>query len=211
MNQLLDRGIIKDVADLYYLKYEDLIGIERMGDKSVRNLLEAIEQSKDRGLARLLFGLGIPLVGARAAQLIAQHFGHIDRIMKAKKEEFLEIEEIGNKIAESIVAFFKEEQNVRIIEKLKAAGVLMEQPGLSLRDESLKGLTFVLTGTLSSYTREEATRLIEERGGKVSSSVSKKTSYVVVGENPGSKLEKARALGITILNEEEFKQLLNIK
>ncbi|MFO7154665.1 MAG: NAD-dependent DNA ligase LigA [Caldicoprobacter oshimai] len=211
VNQLLDRGIIKDVADLYYLKYEDLIGIERMGDKSVRNLLEAIEQSKDRGLARLLFGLGIPLVGARAAQLIAQHFGHIDRIMKAKKEEFLEIEEIGNKIAESIVAFFKEEQNVRIIEKLKAAGVLMEQPGLSLRDESLKGLTFVLTGTLSSYTREEATRLIEERGGKVSSSVSKKTSYVVVGENPGSKLEKARALGITILNEEEFKQLLNIK
>jgi DNA ligase (NAD+) len=211
VNQLIDRGIIKDVSDLYYLKYEDLIGIDRMGDKSVRNLLGAIEQSKDRGLARLLFGLGIPLVGARAAQLIAQHFGHIDRIMRAKKEDFLEIEEIGNKIAESIVAFFNEEQNVRIIEKLKAAGVLMEQPGSSLRDESLKGLTFVLTGTLSSYTREEATRLIEERGGKVSSSVSKKTNYVVVGENPGSKLEKARALGITILNEEEFKQLLGIK
>jgi len=211
VNQLLDRGIIRDVADLYYLKYEDLIGIDRMGDKSVRNLLEAIEQSKDRGLARLLFGLGIPLVGARAAQLIAQHFGHIDGIMRAKKEDLLEIEEIGNKIAESIVAFFNEEQNVRIVEKLKAAGVLVEQPGLSLHDESLKGLTFVLTGTLSGYTRDEATRLIEERGGKVSNSVSKKTNYVVVGENPGSKLEKARALGVAILNEEEFERLLNIR
>jgi DNA ligase (NAD+) len=203
--------MINDVSDLYYLKHEDLTAIERMGDKSATNLLQAIEHSKDRGLARLLFGLGIPLVGVRAAQLIARRFGHMDRIMKAKKEELLEIEEIGDRIAESIKAFFSEGQNIKVIEKLKAAGVVMNQPDAVLGNDVLKGLTFVLTGALTSYTRDEAKRLIEERGGKVLSSVSRKTNYVVAGENAGSKLQKARDLGIAILNEEEFKQLLGIK
>ncbi len=211
VNQLLDNGLIKDAADLYYLKHQDLIGIDRMGDKSASNLLRSIEASKDRGLSRLLFGLGIRLVGLRAAQLIAQHFGHIDRIIRAGKEEFLEINEIGEKIAESVVAFFNEEKNIELIKKLKKANVLLEQPVQNVHDNQLEGKTFVLTGTLAQYTRSEASRLIEERGGRVTNSVSRKTDYVIAGENPGSKIERARALDIPVLNEEEFRDLLGIK
>ncbi|NLO82204.1 MAG: NAD-dependent DNA ligase LigA [Clostridiales bacterium] len=211
VQQLLNNHLIKDAADLYYLKHKDLVEIERMGDKSATNLLRAIEDSKNRGLARLLFGLGIRLVGLRAAQLIAQHFGSIDNIMKAKKEEFLEIDEIGEKIAESVVAFFNEEQNIRMIEKLKKANVLLQQEAANTRVNLLEGKTFVLTGTLAGYTRTEASRLIEERGGRVTNSVSSKTDYVIAGENPGSKLERARSLGVTILNEQEFLHLLGIE
>ena len=211
VNQLLDNGLIKDAADLYYLKHQDLIGIDRMGDKSAPNLLRSIEASKDRGLSRLLFGLGIRLVGLRAAQLIAQHFGHIDRIIRAGKEEFLEINEIGEKIAESVVAFFNEEKNIELIKKLKKANVLLEQQVQNVHDNQLEGKTFVLTGTLAQYTRSEASRLIEERGGRVTNSVSRKTDYVIAGENPGSKIERARALDIPVLNEEEFRDLLGIK
>lgn len=210
ISQLIDNGLIKDSADLYYLTYDQLINLERMGDKSVNNLLASIERSKQQDLDRLVFALGIRLVGSRAAQLIAHHFKSLDKIMEAKEEDFLEIHEIGGKIAESIVAFFKEEQNIELVEKLKKAGVNTE---LKVKQEpeqylSLEGKTFVLTGTLAEFTRDEAKFEIEQRGGRVTGSVSKKTDYVVVGENPGSKLEKARTLGIEIIDEEQFRKLL---
>lgn len=210
ISQLIDNGLIKDSADLYYLTYDQLINLERMGDKSVNNLLASIERSKQQDLDRLVFALGIRLVGSRAAQLIAHHFKSLDKIMEAKEEDFLEIHEIGGKIAESIVAFFKEEQNIELVEKLKKAGVNTE---LKVKQEpeqylSLEGKTFVLTGTLVEFTRDEAKFEIEQRGGRVTGSVSKKTDYVVVGENPGSKLEKARTLGIEIIDEEQFRKLL---
>lgn len=210
ISQLIDNGLIKDAADLYYLTYDQLINLDRMGDKSVNNLLSSIERSKQQDLDRLVFALGIRLVGSRAAQLIAQHFKSLDNIMKAKKEDFLQIHEIGGKIAESIVAFFKEEQNLELVDKLKKAGVNTELKASQESEQqlSLEGKTFVLTGTLASYTRGEAKAEIERRGGRVTSSVSRKTDYVVAGENPGSKLEKARSLGIKIIDEEEFKNLL---
>ena len=183
------------------MTYDQLINLDRMGDKSVNNLLSSIERSKQQDLDRLVFALGIRLVGSRAAQLIAQHFKSLDNIMKAKKEDFLQIHEIGGKIAESIVAFFKEEQNLELVDKLKKAGVNTELKASQESEQqlSLEGKTFVLTGTLSSYTRGEAKAEIERRGGRVTSSVSRKTDYVVAGENPGSKLEKARSLGIKII------------
>lgn len=210
ISQLIDNGLIRDSADLYYLTYDQLINLERMGDKSVNNLLASIEKSKQQDLDRLLFALGIRLVGSRAAQLIASHFKSLDNIMNAKEEDFLEIHEIGGKIAESIVAFFKEEQNMELVKRLKIAGVNTELKEKQESEQylSLTGKTFVLTGTLAGYTREEAKSEIERRGGRVTGSVSKKTDYVVVGENPGSKLEKARTLGVKIIDEEQFKKLL---
>lgn len=208
VSQLLDNGLIKDAADLYYLTYDQLINLERMGDKSVKNLLAAIEKSKQQDLDRLVFALGIRLVGSRAAQLIARHFKDLDNIMNAEESDFLKIHEIGGKIAESIVAFFREEQNRNLIDKLKKAGVNTKLKLRQEQDEPLKGKTFVLTGTLAKYTREEAKSAIEQRGGRVASSVSKKTDYVVAGESPGSKLEKARALGIKVIDEQEFEKLL---
>jgi DNA ligase (NAD+) len=185
INQLLSKGLIHNIADLYYLKYEDLIQLERMGDKSVKNLLNAIEESKTRDLDRLLFGLGINLIGSKAAQVIAEHFKTMDNIMKAKFEDFTQLPDIGPKMARSIVSFFAEKQNVEIIEKLKNAGVNMKKIPKEKVNNIFEGKTFVLTGALGNYTREEATRIIEERGGKVTNSVSKKTDYVLVGKDPG--------------------------
>ncbi len=208
INQLLSKGLIHNIADLYYLKYEDLIQLERMGDKSVKNLLNAIEESKTRDLDRLLFGLGINLIGSKAAQVIAEHFKTMDNIMKAKFEDFTQLPDIGPKMARSIVSFFAEKQNVEIIEKLKKAGVNMKKLSKGKVSNIFEGKTFVLTGALESYTREEATRMIEERGGKVTNSVSKKTDYVLVGKDPGSKLKKAQELGIKIIDEKQFEEML---
>jgi len=208
INQLLSNGLIHNIADLYYLKYEDLIQLERMGDKSVKNLLNAIEESKTRDLDRLLFGLGINLIGSKAAQVIAEHFKTIDDIMKAKFEDFTQLPDIGPKMARSIVSFFAEKQNVETIEKLKKAGVNMKKLSKEKVSSIFEGKTFVLTGALGNYTREEATRIIEERGGKVTNSVSKKTDYVLVGKDPGSKLKKAQELGIEIIDEKQFEEML---
>ncbi|MBE3578563.1 MAG: NAD-dependent DNA ligase LigA [Caldanaerobacter subterraneus] len=208
INQLLSKGLIQNVADLYYLKYRDLITLERMGDKSARNLLEAIEKSKTRDLDRLLFGLGINLIGSKAAQVIAEHFKNMDNIMKAKYEDFLELPDIGPKMARSIVTFFSEEQNRRVVERLKEAGVNMEKLSTGKVSNIFEGKIFVLTGALKNYTRDEATRLIVERGGKVTNSVSKKTDYLIVGADPGSKLKKAQELGVKIINEEQFEAML---
>ena len=181
---LLDNNLIDDAADLYYLKKEDLVKLERMGEKSAQNLLDAIEKSKSNDLDRVLFGLGIKLVGERAASLIAQHFNHMDLIKRASISELVAIPEIGDKMAESIGAFFREDRNLLLIEKLKNAGVNMK--ALKISDEKteqkLQGLTFVLTGTLNKFTRNEAKDIIERLGGRVSGSVSKKTDRILAGE-----------------------------
>lgn len=212
VKQLLQEQLIHDVSDIYYLKEEDLLTIERMGKKSVENLLNAIEKSKTNGLAHLIFALGIPLVGERGGKILAAHFKSIEELSKATPEDLVAINEIGQKMAENIVAFFQGHENQRLIERLKKAGVMTEiENNGQNKDVSLKGLTFVLTGTLPTLTRKEASAFIEERGGKVSSSVSKKSDYVLAGEEAGSKLEKAKKLGVKIIDEEEFKEMVSGK
>lgn len=208
ISQLLSNNLIHNIADLYYLKYDDLIKLERMGDKSVKNLLNAIEESKLRDLDRVIFGLGISLIGSKAALLIAEHFKSMDKLIEAKFEELVNIPEIGPKMADSVIAFFREEQNLRIIDRLKSAGVNMEKLKGEKVSNIFEGMTFVLTGTLDKYTRDEATKLIEERGGKVTGSVSKKTNFVLAGSDPGSKLLKAQSLGVKIIDEKQFEEML---
>ncbi len=210
---LLEKGLIKDYGDLYYLKdkAEEIAQIERMGEKSAQNLLEGIERSKQRPLFRLIFGLGIRYVGEGAAKLLANHFHSIDRLKEAGEEELAAIEGIGEKTAGSIKEFFSKSENLAVLKKLRAAGVpfeeKMETPAEA--DERFVNKSFVFTGALSHFTREEAAQMVEARGGKVSSSVSKKTDYVVVGKDPGSKYQKALQLGVTILSEEDFLKMLN--
>ncbi|MBE3585718.1 MAG: NAD-dependent DNA ligase LigA [Thermoanaerobacter sp.] len=209
IGQLLAAGLVRDPADLYALRLEDLVPLERLGKKSAQNLLEAIEKSKSNPLYRLIFALGIRHVGERAARILARRFGSLDRLCRATREELLATPEIGPKIADSILTFFAQEQNRRVLEKLVAAGVntreeVVDEPGY----KPLAGKVFVLTGTLEHFTRQEARELIERLGGRVSSSVSRKTDYVVVGEEPGSKYERALALGIPILREEDFRRMV---
>jgi DNA ligase (NAD+) len=209
ITQLFDKQLIKDAADLYYLKFEDIVNLERMGPKSAQNLLNAVEESKKRGLDQLIFALGIRLVGQRAAKILSRQFKTMDGLREASFEELTAIPEIGPKMAESIIAFFKEEKNNEFIERLKAAGVNMKTTESQAASDKLAGKTFVLTGTLEGLSRKVAQEKIEALGGKVSSSVSKKTDYVVVGADPGSKYEKAKELGVAILDESEFLELLN--
>ncbi|MFZ5626976.1 MAG: NAD-dependent DNA ligase LigA, partial [Bacillota bacterium] len=211
VNQLLEAGLIRDAADLYNLREEDLLPLERMGKKSAQNLLQAIAASKERGLGPLLFALGIRHVGAKAAKTLARHFGSMEKLAATTQEELQQIPEVGPKMAEAIVQFFADEHNRNLLKKLKAAGVKMEEDAGPVTADNLPlaGQTVVITGTLSRMGRKEAEALVEQLGGKASSSVSKKTTFVVAGENPGSKLEKARALGIPVLSEEEFWQKIS--
>ncbi|MEK6571325.1 MAG: helix-hairpin-helix domain-containing protein, partial [Bacteroidota bacterium] len=214
VEQLVERGFIKNCADLYSLhkRRGELLKLERWGEKSVQNLLDAIEKSKEQPFHRVLYALGIRHVGAGVTQLIAEQYHSIDDLKAATFEELRSIHEIGPKIAESIVRFFRDRKNIEILEQLRTAGVRLEASTRELRRKgALVGTTFVLTGTLQSLTREEAKALIEEQGGRVSSSVSATTDYVIVGEEPGSKHDKARALGIKILDEDGFRKLLNAK
>ncbi len=206
VTQLIDKGLVKDVADLYELTKDQLIELERMADKSAQNILDAIDGSKRTTLPRFINGLGIPQVGEHMAALLAAHFGSIEALEKATEEELLAIREVGPETAREIRAFFTLRQNRAVIERLQRAGV---DPKMERRQrgDKLAGQTFVLTGGLS-VPRDEATRWIESQGGKVASSVTKKTSYVVVGENPGSKLDKARDLGITTVSEKELRALV---
>jgi hypothetical protein len=208
---LLNKGLIKGVADLYYLhnKKDELINMERMGKKSTENLLNSIKKSKSNNIDRLISGFGIRHVGSRAAQLLSENFASIDELAKASVEDIMRINEFGEKIALSIVTFFKQDQTHDTIEKLRRAGVNLESAGKKqIKDDRFHGLTFVLTGTLPTYTRTEATKIIESFGGKTSGSVSKKTSFVLAGEEAGSKLDKARQLGVRIIDEEEFKKMI---
>jgi DNA ligase (NAD+) len=208
---LFEAGLIKDSADLYYLTKEQLLGMERMADKSASKVLKSIEESRNRPLARVIFALGILHVGDQYAELLAEQFRSIDELARASEEELSMISSIGPKIAESIVVFFRQEGNRQIIEKLRKAGVRLErEEGKEARAEELPlaGLEFVLTGKLESLSRPEAEAKIKAIGGKAGSDVTKKTSYVVVGADPGSKLAKAEKLGIKTLTEAEFLELL---
>lgn len=202
---LMENELIKDAADLFYLNFEDLIKLDRMGEKSTKKLLLAIEKAKDNEIDRFIFGLGIRFIGGKSAKNIAKALKNVDNLVKADYEKLIEIEEVGDKMAKSIVAFFKDEHNLMLIEKFKSAEVNFSLKA-DYKEESFKfqGMTFVLTGSLSTLTRNEAAELIEKNGGKVAGSVSKKTSYVVAGEEAGSKLKKAEELGIQVLSEEEF-------
>ncbi len=207
IGRLVDRGLVKDAGDLYYLTVEQVKSMERMADKSARNLINAIEKSKEAGLDRLVFALGIRHVGEHTAKLMVQHLGGIDALMQADVESLLQIHEIGPEVAGSVVRFFGEEENRATIKRLQEAGVSFRAAARQA-GSSLDGTSFVFTGTLQEYTRHEASRLVEERGGKVHSSISEKTTYLVAGADPGSKLNKARSLGVQILNEEQFKELV---
>jgi DNA ligase (NAD+) len=209
VDQLLASGLVRDVADIYALreKEDELLRLERMGKKSVENLLGEIEASKHLGLERVIFGLGIRMVGERTAALLAAHFGSMDGLITASAEELEEVNEVGPRIAASIREFLAEEKNVDLIRRLREAGLSMTGEK-KVRGTRLAGLTFVLTGTLPTYSRDEAKQRIEQAGGKVSGSVSKKTSYVVAGEEAGSKLDKARALGVPVIGEAELMAML---
>jgi DNA ligase (NAD+) len=202
VGQLLAAGLVRTIPDLYVLKdrKEELLGLERVGEKSAQALLDEIERSKAAPLARVLFGLGIRFVGERTAQLLAAHFGSMKDLMEAKPEALEAVNEVGPKVAQAISEFFAEERNKALVEQLRAAGLTFTAEK-KVTTTALEGLTFVLTGTLPSLTREEAKERIEAAGGRVSGSVSKKTSYVVAGEEAGSKLDKATSLGVTVLDE----------
>jgi len=208
--QLFHSGLVKDVGDLYYLRKEDLLKLERMGEKSAANLLDALERSKKNPLHKLLSALGIRFVGERVARLLASHFKSLSGVAAASFEELTALEEIGPKIAFTLKEFFQQEETKEIIKKLEKAGVnFYEEKAGGDKEGALKGCVFVLTGTLKKYTRREAKEIIEAEGGKVSENVTQKTDYLLAGENPGSKLQKARELGITIISEEEFLRLIS--
>ena len=209
VEMLVKSGRIKDVADLYTLTVEEIANLERKAEKSAVKLIDQIEASKTRGLQRLLYGIDIRHVGERYAKILAKHFRSIDKLAAATVEELDDIHEIGLAVAVSVHEWFRNPLHIDLIERLRSAGVKMETDGAAIQaDERFAGKTFVLTGKLENYTRDEAASLIEARGGRVSSSVSKKTDYVVAGEDAGSKLTKAESLGVTILTESEFAAML---
>ncbi|MBI2468324.1 MAG: NAD-dependent DNA ligase LigA, partial [Candidatus Rokubacteria bacterium] len=208
LDQLVERGLVRDFADLYTLTVPQLAELERLAEKSATNLVNTIQASKTRGLARLLFALGIRYVGERAARLLADHFASMDRLMAASREEINEIYGIGPRIAESVRLFFEQRANQRAVARLREVGVLMSEPRATAGPKPLAGKTFVLTGGLARLSRDEAKELIVRVGGRVTSSVSRKTDYVVVGKEPGSKADDARRLGVATLDEGEFLRLV---
>ncbi len=205
---LYENGLVRDVGDLYYLDRDELIKLPRMAEKSADNLLEQLEKSKANPLRRLLFGLGIRFVGEKAARLLAAGFGSLDKVGSAAAEELTEVEEIGPKIAEAVIEFFNTAGTVPVLDKLKGAGVNFTEPVDRPVGASFSGKSFVFSGALESYTREQASALVEERGGRVSSQVSKKTDYLVAGDDPGSKLVKAEKLGVQVIDEIRFAEML---
>ncbi len=211
IDKLVEDKFVKDVADIYYLDREKLINLERMGKKSVDNLLREIEDSKKNDLYRLIYALGIRFVGLKTAQILERYFASLDEIIEKDVEDFISIPEIGPKTAESIYEFFREENNLKVIDKLKKAGVNTKRLGKEeeVEDNPFKGAKVVFTGALSHYTRSQAAEIVEKLGAEVSNSVSKKTTYVIVGKDPGSKYEKAKRLGVSILTEKEFLSIVD--
>jgi DNA ligase (NAD+) len=208
VDQLVNEGMVKDVADLYTLKLEPLAALERSGEKSAQNLLDEIEASKKAGLARLIYALGIRFVGERTGQLLAEHFSDLDAVAHATEEQLTEVGEVGPKVAASIAEFFSEKANRELIAKLRKAGLKLTGEKKKLAEDRLHGRTFVFTGALANISREQGAELVARYGGKNVGSVSKNTDYVVVGSDPGSKFDKAKELGVTILDEVGFERLI---
>jgi DNA ligase (NAD+) len=208
VDQLVEKGLVRSIADLYGLKKEDLAGLERMGEKSAAKVVENIDRSRRAPLPRLLGGLGIPFVGERTAQFLAEAFGNLDTIARANEDELQKAEEVGPKVAASIVRFFAEAHNQALVERLREAGLEFTYEFVRKVGAPLEGKTFVLTGTLGTLSRDEAKAKIEAAGGKVTAAVSRKTQFVVAGEEAGSKLEKARELGIPVLTEAQLLEMI---
>ncbi len=206
VSQLIDRGLVKNVADIYDLTKKDLLSLDRFADKSAQNILDEIENSKNLPLERVIYGLGIRFVGERTAQFLAEHFGSMEALENASVEELQNVNEVGPRIAESIAEFFSIKANRELVKRLRDAGLIMSGQRKE-RGTKLAGKTFVLTGTLAHFTRDEAKKLIEGAGGRVSGSVSKKTDYVVAGADAASKLDKAKELGIAVIDENEMEKL----
>jgi DNA ligase (NAD+) len=201
---LVENNLINNIADLYTLKKEELTKLERMGEKSAENLIAGLEASKKRPLSRLVFALGIPFIGSTAARLLSETYGSLDALAAAPQDNLAEIDGIGEKMAASIVNFFNNKHNLEIVDRLKKYNLNVTEQKKEARSSLLKDKTFVLTGSLPSLTREQASVLIEENGGRVSSSVSSKTDFVLAGEKAGSKLDKAKKWNIPVISEEEF-------
>lgn len=208
IEQLIEKGLINNIADIYYLTYEDISSLKKDGEKFTKNLLNSIENSKNNDLDRVICSLGIKNVGAKLAKILAKEFKNIDDLMNASVIRLNSINDVGEITANNIYEFFKQEQTIDLINRLKNAGVNMEYLQQESDDERFFGKTFVLTGSLSNYTRDEASKIIEDFGGKTSSSVSKKTTYLLAGEDAGSKLTKAEQLGVTIITEREFEDMI---
>src|SRR5277367_6486454 len=207
VTQLTESGLVKNVADIYKLTKNDLLGLERFADKSAQNILDEIESSKKLPLERVIYGLGIRMVGERTAQFLAEHFGSMEALESAGVEELQDVNEVGPRIAESIVEFFSIAANRKLVERLRQAGLTLTGQKKQ-RGTKLAGKTFVLTGTLPKLTRDEAKKMIEDAGGKVTGSVSKKTDYVVAGADAGSKLDKAKELGVAVIDEKQMEELV---
>jgi DNA ligase (NAD+) len=211
VDQLVEKGLVKDPADLYLLKLEEVANLERMAEKSAQNLLDEIAASKKNPLSRLIYALGILFVGERTGQLLAEHFSSVEDLAAAKEEDLEEVPEVGPKVSSSIVEFFSELANRNLLKKLYRAGVRPVAEKREVKSQKFAGKSFVFTGGMANRSREEAGELVLQHGGKVSGSVSKKTDYVVVGTDPGSKYDKAKELGVTILSEAEFEKLIGSK
>jgi len=211
VDQLVDEGLVKDVSDLYSLKLEQVANLERMAEKSAQNLLDEIAASKKQPLSRLIYALGMRYVGERTGQLLAENFGSLEELGEAKAEDLEKVAEVGPKVSEAMVEFFSEPANRKLIKKLHAAGVRPTAEKREIKSQKLAGKSFVFTGALEHRSREEAGELVQQHGGKLSGSVSKKTDYIVVGAGPGSKYDKAKELGVTVLTESEFEKLTGVK
>jgi len=207
IEQLVEAGLVKNFADLYKLQKSELIELERMAEKSAGNVIKAIEASKTRPLWRFVTALGIRHIGGQSAQILVEYFGSLDALMSAGQQELADIDQIGPTMAESVYEYFRDTRNQAVIEQLLAAGVAPQQPRVR-RSSKLAGKTIVVTGSLENFTRQQIEQAIRQAGAKSSSSVSKKTDFVLAGENPGSKLDKARKLGVEVINEKQFMELL---
>jgi DNA ligase (NAD+) len=208
IEQFVDKGLIKSYADLYFLKKDQLVELERMADKSAQNIIDAIDKSRDVDFSRFLFALGIRHVGEHMARLLARKLDSLDKLIKAGEEKLMEIHEVGPQVAQSIVRFFGEKKNLQAIERLKKGGVKIREAAKVVADQRFAGKTFVFTGALEKFTRDEAEAMVDARGGRASGSVSKKTDYVIAGPGAGSKLAKAKELGVEVISEDEFLKMI---